>query len=161
MMQNEAIRSRPHIPGYGIPEGSEGMVTWEWVMEQVTAQRNYWICTVTPDNRPHATPVWGIWLDADFYHGGAAHTRRARNLATNPHMVMHLESGDTVVIIEGTAEYLTETTVDPQLAARLDAEYVKKYAMPHGLPVWRLRPTKAFAWHDYPTSVTRWVFTTA
>ena len=53
---------------------------------------------------------------------------------------MHLESGDEVVIIEGTAEILTEDNIDMWLAERIDAEYQKKYDMKHGLPVWRLKP---------------------
>ena len=152
-------RSRPDIPeGYGIPKTSSGMKSWEWVMEQVTAPRNYWISTVTPDGKPHSIPVWGVWVDGVFYHGGGPETRRGRNLAANPHMTMHLESGDEVVIIEGQAEILTEDNIDPALAEQLDAAYLEKYDMKHGLPVWRLKPAKVFAWHHYPKDVTRWVF---
>lgn len=158
MTAAEPRRTRPQIPGYGIPQTEEGMVTWDWVMERVQTPRNYWVSTVTPEGRPHAIPVWGVWLDGVFYHGGAPNTRRGRNLAANPYMVMHLESGDQVVIIEGRAEILTEGSIDPELAKRIDAEYVKKYNMEHGLPVWRLIPEKAFAWHEYPVTVTRWLF---
>jgi len=159
MAAENPVRSRPHIPSsYGVPTSADGMLSWDWVMAQVQTARNYWVCTVTPDASPHAIPVWGVWLDGVFYHGGGANTRRGRNLDKNPHMVMHLESGDKVVIIEGRAEILTADNIDPALAQRLDAEYVKKYDMEHGLPVWRLNPAKAFAWHEYPTSVTRWVF---
>jgi hypothetical protein len=154
-----AKRTRPNIPtSYGIPQTEEGMVSWDWVMAQVEKPRNYWVATVTPDGKPHTIPVWGVWVDGVFYHGGGPDTRRGRNLTHNPHMVLHLESGDQVVIIEGRAEILTVETIDPDLASRIDAEYVKKYGMEHGLPVWRLKPHKVLAWHEYPTTVTRWVF---
>ena len=151
-------RSRPHILGYGIPKSDRGMKSWKWVMEQVKTPRNYWISTVTPDNKPHSIPVWGVWVDDVFYHGGGPRTKRGRNIEANPNIVMHLESGDEVVIIEGTAEILTEETIDPELAVRIDAEYEKKYDMKHGLPVWRLKPSKVLAWHEYPKSATRFIF---
>ena len=114
--------------------------------------------TVTPDGLPHTVPVWGVWVDDIFYHGGGRRTRKGRNLDENPHMVMHLESGDEVVIIEGIAEILTEDNINPELAQRIDAEYHKKYDMKHGLSVWRLQYKKVFAWHHYPDDVTRWIF---
>lgn len=157
-MSKKPTADRPHILGYGIPKSKKGIQSWEWVMEQVKRPRNYWISTVTPDNKPHTVPVWGVWVDDVFYHGGGPRTRRGKNLDQNPHMVMHLESGDEVVIIEGVAEILTEDTIDTQLAERIDDAYKAKYDMKHGLPVWRLKPTKAFSWHEYPKSATRWLF---
>ncbi|MBZ0297740.1 MAG: pyridoxamine 5'-phosphate oxidase family protein [Anaerolineae bacterium] len=158
MSNLEKIRSRPDIVGYGIPQSDKGMLTWDWVLERVASPQNYWVSTVTPDGHPHSIPVWGVWVDEIFYHGGGAHTRRGKNLAHNPYMVMHLESGSEVVIIEGESEILTEENIDPELAERIDAHYQQKYHMKHGLPVWRLIPHKAFAWQEYPTSVTRWIF---
>jgi hypothetical protein len=158
MSKQKSTRSRPHILGYRIPKNQKGMLSWDWVMAHVKAPRNYWVSTVTPDNLPHSVPVWGVWVDDVFYHGGGSRTRKGRNLAENPHMVMHLESGDEVVIMEGRAEILTEDNIDPSLAVRIDAEYQKKYDMKHGLPVWRLHLTKVFAWHQYPNDVTRWEF---
>lgn len=158
MNDQEKARSRPEIYGYGIPQTEEGMLTWDWVLERVVSPQNYWISTVTPEGRPHAIPVWGVWVNGSFYHGGGDKTRRGRNLAHNPYMVMHLESGSEVVIIEGKSEMLNESNIDPALAKRIDAHYQQKYGMEHGLPVWKLVPYKVFAWHEYPTSVTRWVF---
>ncbi len=160
MTIGKPVRSRPFIEGYGIPKSNSGMKSWDWVMEQVTAPRNYWISTVKPDSKPHDIPVWGVWVDDVFYHGGGPRTRRRRNLDQNPNVVMHLESGDKVVIIEGTAEILTKDNIDPDLAIRIDEAYLKKYDMKHGLPVWRLHPHKVFAWHEYPKTATRWVFET-
>ena len=47
---------------------------------------------------------------------GAAYTRKARNVAVNPHLVVYLESGDDVVILDGVAEEIT----DPLLLLRID-----------------------------------------
>jgi nitroimidazol reductase NimA-like FMN-containing flavoprotein (pyridoxamine 5'-phosphate oxidase superfamily) len=151
--------SRPEIPkGYGVPETEKGLLPWSHVTERIASPRNYWVATTRPDGRPHVVPVWGVWLDGTFFHGGGGDTRKARNLDANPHVAVHLESGDEVVIIEGTVEKLTEQTADPELLKRIDDAYEAKYGMRHGTPVWRLHPTVAFGWTEYPTTVTRWTF---
>ncbi len=73
-------RSRPHVPGYGIPKSKKGLLTWAHVCERMSGPRNYWVGTTRPDGRPHAVPVWGVWIDETFYHGGGPDTRKARNI---------------------------------------------------------------------------------
>ncbi|GAB4574196.1 MAG: pyridoxamine 5'-phosphate oxidase family protein [Anaerolineae bacterium] len=146
-------RSRPTIqPEYGVPADEAGMLDWQFVDDEMRAARNYWVCTVRPDARPHAIPVWGIWLDGVFYHGGGDRTRRHRNLQRNPQVSVHLESGSRVVILEGTVEEVT----DPVEVARVDTLYVAKYGVEHGTPMFALRPARVLAWTEYPTTVTRW-----
>jgi hypothetical protein len=60
--ESEPIASRPHMPGYGVPENKKGMLPWSHVTGRMAESRNYWISTVSPAGRPHATPVWGLWL---------------------------------------------------------------------------------------------------
>src|SRR5512142_2560130 len=56
--------SRPTMPPrYAVPDTAVGALPWEWVEAQLTRARNYWVCTARPDGRPHAMPVWGLWLD--------------------------------------------------------------------------------------------------
>lgn len=149
---------RPHIEGYGIPQTADGMLAWDFVVERMAASRHYWVATVTPDGRPHSVPVWGVWLDGTLHFGGGPKTLWQRNLQHNPRLSIHLESGDEVVIIEGTATVKYDSPV-PELE-RIDDAYEEKYGIRHGPPVWVLHPLKAFAWKEYPTSVTRWVFDT-
>jgi hypothetical protein len=156
--QRQPIPSRPYIPDYGIPETEEGMLDWRHVVERMASPRNYWVSTTRPDGRPHVVPVWGVWVDEVFYHGGGPDTRKARNLAENPAMAVHLESGDEVVIIEGVAKKLTPENADPALLEKIDDAYEAKYGMRHGTPVWALEPQVAFAWTKYPDDVTRWRF---
>ncbi len=75
--------------------------------------------------------------------------------------MVHLESGDDVVIIEGTAERvrdvaLLEGLVDP---------YERKYGVrvdftDESFAVYVARPRRAFAWFErtFPTTATRWRF---
>lgn len=155
----EPKRSRPHIPGYGIPTEEEGMLPWSFVLERIATPRNYWVSTTRPNGRPHATPVWAVLVDEILYFGGGPDTRRSRNLDANPAVVVHLESGDEVVIIEGATTKLTEANADPALLTRIDDAYEAKYHMRHGTPVWAVQPQVVFAWTTYPTTVTRWQFT--
>ena len=53
-------------------------------------------------------PVWGAWVDGMFFFHSHPGTRKARNLAVNPAIVVHLECGDDVVIVEGEAEVVNE-----------------------------------------------------
>src|SRR5712692_1387743 len=99
--------SRPMMPGsYGMAEatGGSGLLPWGPAEARLGAAHNYWLSTTRPDGRPHAMPVWGVWRDGVLYVGTDRGSRKARNLAANPACVVHLESGDDVVILEGVAE---------------------------------------------------------
>jgi nitroimidazol reductase NimA-like FMN-containing flavoprotein (pyridoxamine 5'-phosphate oxidase superfamily) len=146
------------MPGYGIPESGEGMLPWSYVTERLERARNYWICTTRPDGRPHAAPVWGVWVDGALYFGTGPRTRKARNLAANRAIVVHLESGDDVVILEGIAEELDD--VAPALFARIaDASAAKYQERPEDASgMFAVRIRAAYAWHNFPKDATRWVF---
>lgn len=160
-------RSRPVLPtDYGVPASEEGMVEWSWAVERLEQARNYWFCTTRPDGRPHAMPAWAVWVDDALYFDGSPETRRGRNLARNPAITVHLESGDQVVVLEGEA--LDAGRPDPALAQRLVAAFEHKYAVSDNYHpqasqwdnggLWMLRPRVAFGWRDFPNSLTRWRF---
>ena len=152
--------SRPHMPGYGIvPEGEgAGLLPWSFVEERMETSRNYWIASTRPDGRPHAAPVWGIWHLGDFYFSTGDASRKSRNLARNPTVGVHLESGDEAVILEG--EVIAIRADD--LLKSLDKVYKAKYGVSMTGPgsVYRLNAQRAFAWRekDFPESATRWIF---
>lgn len=153
--------TRPHVPdGYGVPKHTKGLLPWSRVVERMTKAEHYWVCTVAPDGRPHATPVDGLWMDEALYFGGDPTTRRQRNLAANPAVVVHLEDAMDVVILHGTARELRD--VDRALAERLADASRKKYGWApkpddYGKGgTWVLRPRMALAWKKFPKDVTRW-----
>ncbi len=162
IQSQEPVATRPHMPDYGIATDPDGLLSWQHVSAQMATARNYWISTTRPDGRPHATPVWGVWLEDAFYFGAGRDSQKARNLATNPAIVVHLESGDDVIILEGTAERVIE--LDPALYERIADAYAAKYEgfRPNppasAEPMWAVRPHKAFGWRekDFPQSATRW-----
>ena len=159
MSNSEKIKlepGRPYIPDYGIPATLEGTLPWSHVTERLEKSRHYWVGTVGPGARPHTVPVWGVWVEGTLYFGGGPDTRWSRNLAANPQVAVHLESGDDVVIIEGVVERITDP--NHALVKPLDDAYEAKYQMRHGTPFWVLRPRVAFAWNNFPNNATRWRF---
>ena len=152
-------RDRPETEeSYGIPETEDGLLAWSFVEAKLAGDRIYWVATTRPDGRPHARPTWGVWTDGTFYCGGGERTRWVRNLASNPGITVHRESGGEVVIVEGTVEKLTADTAAAELLKRVDAAYEEKYETPHGTPLFAVRPTTVLAWSDYPRDATRWRF---
>lgn len=154
------VARRPGFPaGYGIRAESEGMLDWDWAVGRLEAGRNYWVSTTSPDGRPHAMPVWGVWLGDGLRFSTSAASRKGRNLARDPRVVVHLESGDEVVILEGEVE---ETTLDDPLADAYEAKYEYRPSSSAGKegPWYVLRPGVAYAWleRDYPRTATRFDF---
>jgi hypothetical protein len=111
-------------------------------------------------------PAWAIWLDDALYFDGSPETRRGRNLALNPAITVHLESGDNVVVLEGEA--LEPGRPSQELALRMVAAFEAKYAASHDYHpepttwdnggLWRLAPRVAFGWTAFPKALTRWRF---
>ena len=125
----EPKASRPHMPGYGVPKDKKGLLPWSHVTERMAEAQNYWVCTVNSDEQPHATPVWGIWLDDRLYFGGGPQTRRSRNLAGNPAVCVHLESGSDVIILHGDAQELRSPDRSLVTGQRLRAREVDGFVV--------------------------------
>ena len=152
---------RPQMPlGYGNSADDTHFVSWEHVTEQMTNSRNYWVATTRPDGRPHLMPVWGIWLDETFYFGTDSQSRKGRNLAANPAIVVHLESGDDVVIVEGTADRLADPALFNRYADAYEAKYQFRPSNSDDNTTYILKPRVVFAWSesDFVNDRTRWLF---
>ncbi len=147
---------RPYIPDYGIPQDTEGLLEWSYVEDRLSTARHYWLATASPEGRPHAVPVWGVWLEGALYFGGGPDVLWQRNLRANPLISVHLESGSEVVVIEGEVVLTTEQQDDTVRGVM--AAYEGKYQLEHPPPFWTLRPERAFAWTDFAKNPTRWRF---
>ena len=79
---------------------------WVEIADRLAPSRNYWLGTCDPSGAPHAVPVWGAVLSNDLYLYTARGTVKARHVAANPEVVVHLESAEDVVIVNGTVEDL-------------------------------------------------------
>lgn len=148
--------------GYGISADAAGLLPWSHAEERLVAARNYWVATVGPDRRPHATPVWGLWRDGALYFSADSRSRKGRNIAANPRVAVHLKSGDDAVMLEG----MVERELDPETLSALTDPYEAKYGYRMDFanpdtPMYVLRPELILAWleADFPHTATRWRFT--
>ncbi len=153
---------RPHVPGYGIPESTDGILPWSWAVERLERATIYWLATSGADGAPHLMPIWGAWVDGRWYVEGGP-TRWQRNLKANPQLAIHVESGSDVLIVEGRARELVAPPAD--LADRILAGFVKyrpeyEASADHWTQggLWALDPIRAFAWTTFPTDMTRFQF---
>jgi nitroimidazol reductase NimA-like FMN-containing flavoprotein (pyridoxamine 5'-phosphate oxidase superfamily) len=152
----------PHMPSMYTSQHKKKFLPWSHAEERLIKSRSYWICTTRPDGRPHSIPVWGMWVEAAFYFGTGRETRKAKNIAKNPKVSVHLESGDDVVILEG--KVVEADVSEKKLRAKLDAESKRKYKMPMVVMAesicYRVRPRVVLAWleKEFPYNSTRWEF---
>jgi uncharacterized pyridoxamine 5'-phosphate oxidase family protein len=158
--------TRPNIPDYGLPTSKKGLLPWKWAEDRLTKSLQYWIATTRPDGRPHVMVVWALWLDGRLYFSTGKTSRKAQNLANNPHCTMCTENAAEAVILEG----VVETERDVERIRQFIRIYEKKYKwklgeMAEGLlslkdPVFYLRPAVGFGFWEkkFATTATRWLF---
>jgi general stress protein 26 len=159
MAEDTPSPTRVQMPAGYVPPGTKtNFLPWDWVTERLAKSHNYWICTTRPNGRPHVAPVWGVWHDGTVVFSTDPRSRKARNLAANPAVTIHLESGDEVVILEGSIERI-------ELTSRIDDVYNEKYKMhlstfPGPAAIYQLKPKKVMAWRekDFGSSATKWEF---
>ena len=157
------------MPEYGVDTPDWHPLPWEWAAERLVVNRNYWVATVSGAGRPHLFPVWGVWDEADnrFAFSCGTSSRKARNIAANPGVVV--AGSDTVecISVEGLATILAD--VDERRDLWIE-RYVEKYEpgsetmtdFVRGHLVIEVVPTRAFGIvereDEFSTRATRWRF---
>jgi hypothetical protein len=139
-------------------------IEWTDVLARLASARNYWLSTVGRNGGPHAVPVWGAALDGTLYLYSERRTAKARNLAADPRVVLHLESGDDVVIVHGALHDVGQPSDQPAVVRALAGKYTRPedvgYLPSSGASfdvVYALRPPAALLWRlDDESSYRRW-----
>ncbi len=156
--------TRPTFPK-GYVDNPISEVAWEYVEERLTRSINYWLCSVRPDGHPHVIPRWGVFADGKFYYDGSPETRHAKNIAQNPNVTLHLESGKDVVIMDGISEPAGRPSAE--LAQKLSHEYKSKYSGEGYSPepdqwdgggLYVFTPRQCLAWTTFFENPTKFVF---
>lgn len=100
---------------------------WEAAVEQLETAGVYWISTVRPDGRPHVTPLIAVWHEDALWFTTGEQERKARNLAENPDCILTTGCNDMRrgldVILEGTAEQVTDEAALGRVADAYEAKY--------------------------------------
>lgn len=150
-------------------------IPWSRPREQFGAdsRRSYWLSTVRPDGRPHATAVGALWVNGRFYFTSGPRTRKSRNLAENRNCVISVSLDDIDLVVEGSATRVTDDAALQRMAERYaaqgwparvsDGAFTAEYSAPSaGPPPWDLyevTPLTAFGVATAePYGATRWRF---
>ena len=134
-----------------------------------------WLTTINADGSPHVTALGTIWLDGAFWFETGERSRKGRNLARDPRCTLSLATHEFDLVVEGTAQQVTDPAVVADMVARwaadgwparvdetgraITAEYSAPSAGPPPWFVYRLVPSSATALQTVePGGATRWTF---
>jgi len=158
--------SRPHMPGYGLPKGTKGLLPWKWAEDRLKKSHNYWIATVRSDGRPHLMVIWALWTDGVLYFSTGRQSRKAHNLAAQPYCVIGTEKADQAVVMEGIAKEEPDRAVRRQMLVLYERKYkfdmssMKEDILNLKEPIYAVRPAVVFGLSEKNSlnSATRWKF---
>lgn len=161
----EPQASRPYWPDFAqMPNHStKGLKPWSWALERLEKSHNYWIATARPDGRAHLMLVWGVWWEDAFWFSTGPNTRKAKNIKAQNRCSIATDRADEAVILEGTAEEISDRAAWKRLAAVYNSKYggdVEPLLLSSGGNVYRVVPHTVFAQDEHAAnfaeSVTRW-----
>jgi hypothetical protein len=171
-----------NLDGYGAP-----LIPWAKVRDVLSRKipqepgsggpnrHTCWLATVRPDGRPHVMPLGVLLVDSAMYFTAGPATRKAKNLAHNPHCVVTVATHDFDLVVEGTAVKVTDPAKVARIAeafqadgwpasvdesgTALTAPYSAQSAGPPPWDVYEVTPTTIFALGTAePYGATRWRF---
>ena len=134
-----------------------------------------WLATINADGSPHVTGIGAIWVDGAFWFETGQHSRKGLNLARDPRCTLSVATEGFDLVVEGTAQQITDPATVADMAARWAAEgwparvddsgqaITAEFSAPSaGRPPWhvyRLTPTSATALVTVePGGATRFTF---
>lgn len=157
------------MSAYGVDQPGWVALPWSWAAERLVPNRSYWLVTVSGTGRPHALPVWGVWDEAEhrFAFSCPPGSRKARNLAADPRVVVTADDTVECVSVEGRA---VEVSDEERLATWIERYLAKYQPLAPELDERFLRenrflelePERAFGViernEEFSARATRWVF---
>lgn len=155
--------------------GRSRKADWAQLQDLLRKGGTYWLATVDQDGAPHVVPLFAAWSGSAFYVSANAASRKSRNLTGNDRCVITRDTGDTHLVIEGTARHITDRATLEQAVSTIREVYGWPVTVagtqldaPFGAPtsggppyeVWEITPTKAFGFPPDGESFapTRWTF---
>lgn len=139
-------------------------IEWEDVERRLRDAIAYWVVVTTG----RARPVWGVWHD-DRLLLSIGSTAVSRGIANSPRVSAHLEDAHDVIIVEGSAAWMSDESVLAPFCDVYNAKYRWDFTvgdMPGG--ILEMRPDVVLAWRAgaytdaktdrYPLAASRFVF---
>jgi general stress protein 26 len=146
--------------------------SWPEAVKILDGAELYWLTTVRADGRPHVTPLIGVWQDEAVHFCTGLREQKARNLEHRQRVALTTGSNSwahgTDVVVEGTANRLTDQRTLQRLADAYEAKYGSDWHFEVGdgvfgsgddaAAVFRIEPVKVFAFAKQPHSQTTFRF---
>ena len=153
-------------------------IPWSRALEALESDERdtndtWFLATTRPDGRPHVAGVGAVWDNGKVYVVSGDGTRKSQNLAHNPNCAVGISKPGIDLVIEGTAERVTDDETLQRLAKRYaDGGWAPPSRMVRSptntahrvrvLPPWYLyeiTPTTVFGvLGQEPGGATRWRF---
>lgn len=145
---------------------------WSEGQERLVTAELYWLSTIRPDGRLHATPLIGVWENDALYFCTGPHEQKAKNLRYDAHCLLTTGSnaleGGFDLVVEGEAVKVTDAAALQRIADAYESKYgsdwhfdVANGAFHHGPGeawVFELAPSTVYGFGKDPYSHTRWSF---
>ena len=159
-----------------VDQYGHGPVEWSRVLAQLEAgetKGSYFLATTRSDGAPHMTGIGALWSGGKFYIVSGVATRKSRNIARDNRCALAVSLPDIDLVVEGTAERVTDAATLTRVAALYadggwpaearDGALVAPYSAPTaGPPPWDLyefTPLQALGITTAePHGATRWRF---
>ena len=135
------------------------------VVGRLAAARTVWLATSAPGGGPRSVPVWAAAVDGVLHLFSARDTRKARDVAAEPRVAVHLPDPEDVLVVHGRLVDVGGSADVPHVVAAFAAAYPDPAdagwlpgADPSVDVVYALVPTRAMAWRleDFTGSQRRW-----
>jgi hypothetical protein len=160
------VTQQLNLDGYGAPP-----IPWDEVHDVLASditqapdtggpnRHTPWLTTINPNGMPHVTPVGFVQIDGVWFFTSGPGTRKSRNIAADPRCVVSVATHPFDLVMEGTAERVTDADELHSVAevynkegwpARVEgdavtAEYSAPSAGPPPWHVYRIQPATVFA----------------
>ena len=95
MTEEESVAAQP------LDAGDPTVTPWAEARERLAEGDWYWLATARPDGLPHVVPLLAVWLDDALHFVANKTTRKARNLAHEPHCVVAVAAEDAHLVVGG------------------------------------------------------------
>jgi PPOX class probable F420-dependent enzyme len=123
----QEYKVKRYIPLEELHKLMTGHIPWRKIDLWLQGFRSIWLSSTRPDGRPHVVPIWYWWDGHDIYFSTPSNTQKVRNIAQQPWVIAHAGDGDDTIILEGSAEIVT----DRAERERINTYYMEKYVDPH------------------------------
>jgi general stress protein 26 len=153
-------------------------IPWSRALEalehgKIAGNQTAYLATTRPDGRPHLAGVGAIWAEDRVWVVSGPGTRKSRNLAERPTCSISMSYEGLDLVIEGTAERVTDHATLQRIAKRYaesgwparveDGAFTYDYSAPSAGPppwfVYAITPTTVYGvLAAEPGGATRWRF---